>query len=186
LGDVTALLARLGRGDREAFERLLPLVYGELVRLAHRHRYQWDGGGPGTQSLVHEAYLKLAAQARSDWASRAQFFHVASLAMRSILIDNARRRKRRKRAGEARAVPLDDAALVSRERADDLLALDAALDRLEEDDQRLARIVECRFFGGLTVDETAEALGISPATVKRGWDRARVRLFEDLGGRPAR
>lgn len=185
--DVTALLVAVSCGDRQALDLLLPLVYEELGRLAHQHRYRWNGQpSPGTQSLVHEAYLKLADQSRITWQSRAQFFYLASVAMRSILVDNARRHRRQKRGGNQRAVPLDDVVLVSREKSDELLALDEALVRLKVHDERQVRIVECRFFGGLTVEETAEVLGISSATVKRGWDQARARLYEDLHGPESR
>jgi RNA polymerase sigma factor (TIGR02999 family) len=185
--DIVHMLQELRRGERSALDRLLPLVYDELRLLARRSRYRWSGEpAPGTESLVHEAYVKLAQQTRTDWANRAQFFYVASLAMRSILIDNARRHGRQKRGGQARAVSLEDVPLVSRQRAEELLALDEALERLEAEDERLVRIVECRFFGGLTVEETAAATGLSPATVKRGWDDARTRLYRDLGGPAAR
>jgi RNA polymerase sigma factor (TIGR02999 family) len=179
--DVTALVRKLGSGDRDVLDRLLPLVYDELKVLARRHRYRWRGEHtPGTLSLVHEAYLKLADQTRVDWQCRAQFFYLASLAMRHILVDNARRFQRRKRVGAEAS--LDGLTLVSRERSAELLALDDALDRLKARDDRLGRIVECRFFGGLTIEETAEAVGASPATVKRGWDEARARLYQDLHG----
>lgn len=178
--DVTALLLELGKGNRAAMDRLLPVVYEELRKLAHHHRYSWRETAPGTVSLVHEAYLKLVQQTQVDWQSRAQFFYIASRAMRSILIDNARRRQRQKRGGDRVAVPLDQAMLVSAERSQELLALDEALERLRESDTRLADVVDCRFFGGLTVQETAEALDVSPATVKRAWVVARTWLYREL------
>jgi len=181
--DVTTLLERLARGERQALDALLPIVYDELCVLARRQRYRFRGEeAPATESLVHGAYMKLADQARADWKCRAQFFYVASLAMRSLLIDQARRRGRRKRGGGVAPVPLVEDALAAPGRGEDLLALDAALDRLARSHERLARIVECRFFGGLTIEETAQATGLSPATVKRGWDEARLRLYEDLRG----
>jgi len=184
---VASLLLEWRHGSREAMDRLLALVYDELRELARRQRFRWrDPDAPGTTSLLHEAYLKLVDQTQIDWQSRGQFFYLASLAMRNVLVDNARRHQRQKRGGGQRAVPIDEAELVSRERGDELLALDEALDRLSERDPELARIVDCRFFGGLTVEETADATGVSPATVKRGWKAARVLLFDEMrGGAPA-
>ncbi len=180
---MTTLLREAQGGRAEAIRRLMPLVYDELRELARIHRYRFrDPRAPGTQSLVHEAYLKLVDLSRVDWQSRGQFFAIASRAMRSILIDNARRFARGKREGERRAVPIEEAVLASEQRSDVLLALDEALDRLRETDERLAAIVECRFFGGLTVEETAEALSISPATVKRGWTLARSWLYRQMKG----
>ena len=179
--DITDVLLELGR-DRSAMDRLLPMVYDELLTLARGQRASWDGfERPGTTSLVHEAYLKLVDQTRVDWRSRAQFFYVASRAMRSILIDNARWHHRRKRDGGIR-VELEETHLVTRQRAEELLAIDRALARLSASEDRLGRIVECRVFGGLTVEETAEALEVSPATVKRGWNLARAWLYRELGG----
>lgn len=178
---VTALLIQLGRGTPGAMEELMPLVYSELKSMAHGQRRGWrDQRSPGTTSLVHEAYLKLVDQTQIEWQNRAQFFYIASRAMRSVLIDNARRAMRQKREGERRAIPLSDAYLVSQERGDELLALDSALSHLEGVDERLARIVECRFFGGLSVEETAESLSVSVATVKRGWNLARGWLYREL------
>jgi RNA polymerase sigma factor (TIGR02999 family) len=189
VGEITELLEQLeteqGAGRKAVLERLMPLVYGELKALARANRYRWAGfQSPGTTSLVHEAYLKIADQAVSGIASRRQFYALASKAMRSILIDNARRHLRQKRGGGHKAVTLDESMLVSAERSDELLALDEALDQLEEQEPRLARIVECRCFGGLTVDETAEALTVSPATVKRGWSLARAWLYRELRAAP--
>jgi RNA polymerase sigma factor (TIGR02999 family) len=182
-GDVTALLNEAGQGNPDAMRQLVPLVYDELRALAHRHRFQWrDAQSPGTASLVHEAYVKLVDQTRVRWESRAQFFYLASQAMRSILIDNARYFSRQKRGGSPKQVPLTDNLLVSEARSDELLELDEALTRLQVADDRLGRIVECRFFGGLTIEESAEALGLSPATVKRGWVLARAWLYRELRG----
>ena len=180
--DITALLHDLADGRMGSMDRLLPLVYDELQRLAHHHRYAW-GRGPGfeTKSLVHEAYLKLVGQDVS-WESRRQFFAVASRAMRSILIDNARRIGRQKREGRRERVPMSEDLLISNARGEELLDLDRALCRLEVADGQLARIVECRIFGGLTVEEIADALAISPATVKRHWNLARAWLYQELSG----
>jgi RNA polymerase sigma factor (TIGR02999 family) len=185
IGEITRLLGRLdeerGDGRSAVLEQLMPLVYGELKALARANRYRWDGAqSPGTTSLVHEAYLKLAEQTRNDFANRRQFYGLASKAMRNILIDNARWHFRQKRGGGKPPATLVDSMLVSAERSEDLLALDEALGNLERREPRLARIVECRCFGGLTVDETAETLEVSPATVKRGWSLARALLYREL------
>jgi RNA polymerase sigma factor (TIGR02999 family) len=182
-GDVTALLAAYSRGQSKALDQLLPLVYDELRRLAHRRRYQWrEEPAPGTTSLVHEAYLNLVDHSRCQWQDRRHFFYFASVAMRNILIDNARRYRRLKRSGDAEPLERHEPRLVSQARSEELLALDDALTRLQQADERLAHIVECRFFGGLSIEETAEALSLSPATVKRGWITARSWLYKELNG----
>jgi RNA polymerase sigma factor (TIGR02999 family) len=181
---VTELLARVSSGEPGAVARLMPLVYDELRLLARHHRRRWrDADAPGTQSLVHEVYLRLVDVGRSTGGSRAAFFALASRAMRSILIDNARHAQRQKREGSRDRVPLADDMLVSGARTEEMLALDDALTRLAAADATLAAIVECRFFGGLTIDETAEALAISAATVKRGWTMARAWLYRELAAR---
>lgn len=187
-GEITGLLERLseaeGPGRLLVLERLIPLVYAELKTLARANRYRWQGEfAHGTTSLVHEAYARLAQQPRNEFESRRQFFCVASKAMRSVLIDNARWHCRQKRGGGVPAQPLREEILVSHERCDELLALDDALTRLDERQPELSQVVECRCFGGLTVEETAEALAISPSTVKRRWSLARTLLYRDL--RPA-
>lgn len=180
--DVTRLLMDLSAGTPEAGERLLGVVYEELRQMARRHRAQWRRAPLGTQSLVHEAYLKLVDQTHVQWQSRGQFFAIASHAMRSVLIDNARHWQRLKREGGRDRVELEEGMLVSEARSEELLALDMALARLQAADSRLASVVECRFFGGLTVEETGEALGLSPATVKRDWMAARTWLYRELHG----
>lgn len=185
VGEITRLLERLdgepGDGRNGILQELMPLVYGELKILARANRYRWNGvESLGTTSLVHEAYLKLADQNRSEFSNRRQFYALASKAMRSILIDNARWHGRQKRGGGRRPAALEENMLVSAERSEELLALDEALNSLEEREPRLARIVECRCFGGLTVEETAEALDVSSATVKRGWSLARTLLYRAL------
>jgi RNA polymerase sigma factor (TIGR02999 family) len=178
--DITALLRAAGDGQDGAMERLVTLVYDELQRLARHQRHVWGGvRAPGTRSLVHEAFVKLAGQ-DIDWQSRGQFFFIASRAMRSILVDNARHFARQKREGARQQVPLSDDLLVSEARGDDLLELDRALSRLEAADPQLARTVECRIFGGLTIEETADALGVSPATIKRSWNLARAWLHQEM------
>jgi RNA polymerase sigma-70 factor, ECF subfamily len=165
-------------------------VYHELRRIAHAHlRGERPGHTLNTTALVHEAYLKLVGVERVEWQDRAHFYAAAAGAMRRILIDYARTRKRVKRGGEnAVQVPLVEALDLAVERSEDLLALDEALTRLETQNQRQGRVVECRCFAGLSVDETAAALGISPATVKRDWDFSRAWLNRELGpsaGNPA-
>jgi RNA polymerase sigma factor (TIGR02999 family) len=175
-------LIEFGRGDSSALERLIPLVYAELHRLAQSHRYNWRGspGVPGTTSLVHEAYLRLVDQEHVTWRSRSQFYCIASRAMRSVLIDNARAYNARKRHGEGQPVSTEDILLVSKQRGQELIEVDEALSRLGEIDQELSAVVECRFFGGLTIEETAEGLSLSPATVKRRWNLAQAWLYKEL------
>jgi RNA polymerase sigma factor (TIGR02999 family) len=187
--DVTDLLRRWHEGDREALERLMPLVYQELHRIASRYlRHERPGHTLQSTALVHEAYVKLVDQRRVDWQNRAQFFGLAAQAMRRILVDHARARSREKRGSGAPLVALDAVQPVAAE-ADvhpaDAIALDRALEKLETFDPGQARIVELRFFGGLTVEETADILGTSPSTVKREWTLARAWLYRELEGRSA-
>src|SRR5215207_2130451 len=172
--EIAAALALLRRGAPQGMERLIPLVYAELRRVAHRQlAAETPGHTLSTTALVHEAYLRLADQTRAEWASRAQFFALAARAMRRVLVDYARRHRAARRGGaRRRPVSLEDAeadgsvdALTVAARGDELLALDEALDRLAAVDARAAQVVECRFFGGLTEAETAEALGVSQRTV---------------------
>lgn len=183
-GEITCLLHQLHCAEAKErqvlLDRLIPLVYTELKVLARANRYRWSGEpGAGTTSLVHEAYTRLAGGDR-DYPGRAQFFSFASKAMRSILIDNARHHLRLKRGGGVTPLPLDEQVLVSAGRSEELLALDEALGRLEDREPTLASVVECRCFGGLTIEETATALEISPATVKRRWLLARAWLYREL------
>lgn len=182
--EVTALLISASEGDRSAIDRLMPLVYDELRAIAHNHRRNEDNAETlSTTVLVHEAYLKLVDQTRVTWQNRSHFFAIASQAVRRIIIDHARQRLAQKRGGGWVRVPLDGldgGAELSRDGAARFLALDEALERLGLVDARQARVVECRFFGGLTVGETAEALGISPATVKREWSMAKAWLHREL------
>lgn len=182
---ITQLLAEIKDGGSEALEELLPLVYDELRRLAdgYLRRERRDHTLQPT-ALVHEAYLKLVGGQEIEWQNRAHFFGVASRLMREILIDYARTRNREKRGGEVKQrVSLDDAISFYEERNFDLLALDEALTNLENLDAQQSRIVELRFFGGLTVEEAAEVLGISPATVKREWSTAKLWLLRELSAR---
>ncbi len=178
---VTALLRVASRGDRETLDRLLPLVYEELRRIAHnRLGVEPTGHTLNTTALVHEVYLKLVDQTRVEWRDRAHFLAVASMAMRRILIDYARKHRASKRGGERKRVPLDAADLSMEERAETLIELDEALTRLAEVDERLSRVVECRFFGGLTQEETAEALGVTSRTVRSDWATAKGLLHLTL------
>lgn len=180
--DVTQLLLAYGSGDREAFNHLLPLVYEDLRKVARRQLNRV--GNPDrvldTTGLVHESYLKMVDQTRVNWTSRSHFLGVAARAMRQVVIDYARRRGAAKRGGGAIQTTIEEGHIAVEDQADWLLSLDQALTRLEARNPRLARIVECRFFAGLSEDETAEALGVSLRTVQRDWMKARAWLQEDL------
>ena len=179
--DGASPLPEAGRTD-DGLDDVFPAVYEELRRVAHRHlRGERPGHTLGTTALVHEAYLELAKLDHVRWPGHAYVLAAASRAMRRILVDWAVARRAQKRGGGVAAEPLDDAVAMAVERGDDLLALDEALDRLTAVSERSARVVECRFFGGMSVEETAEALGTSPATVKRDWTTARAWLNRELG-----
>lgn len=179
--DITQALADLTAGDREALDRLLPVVYNHLRGIAQRElRRERPDHTLNATALVHEAYLRLVQLDRIDWEGRAHFFGAAARAMRRILISYARMKKADKRGSGAAHLNLDDVIVVARERPDRLLALDEALERLSEINQRQASIVECRYFAGMAVEETGAALGISPATVKRDWALARAWLNREL------
>ena len=179
--DVTLLLGQLANGNEDAASRLIPLVYNELRRLAGGYmRCERPDHTLQATALVHEAYLKLVEQRSVDWQGRAHFFGVAAQIMRRILIDHARGHLRDKRGGDQVAVPLDEVLVFSPERSHELLKLDECLDRLTALDPRQGKIVELRFFGGLTVEETAQVLGISPKTVKRDWSVAKAWLHGEL------
>ena len=184
--DITQLLKTWSSGDREALDELVPLVYDELRQLARRHlANERIDHTLNTTALVHEAYFKLIDIERVAWQDRAHFFAMASRSMRRILIDYARARTRQKRGGPREKVSLDEVALFSEEQAEDLIALDQALEELANLDERQSRIVEMRFFSGLTIDETAHVLDISPASVKRDWTVARAWLNHRLDGQEA-
>jgi RNA polymerase sigma-70 factor, ECF subfamily len=182
-GEVTRLLIAWNEGDRAAVERLMPLVYAELRRIAER-QFRRERAGHTLQptAVVHEAYFRLVDQTRVTWKNRGHFFAIAAQAMRRILIDHARAREAEKRGGKEIQVSLD-VGIASPEPVDDvdLLALDEALVRLKTLDDAQARIVELRFFGGLSIEETAEAMETSPSSVKREFRSARAWLFRELG-----
>lgn len=180
--DVTALLADWSRGDRTALNQLLPLVYAELRRIAARQlRTERVGHTLQPTALVHEVYLRIIDQRRVDWQNRAHFFGVAAQVMRRILVDHARRHRAGKRGEGVRCVSIDDAQEVPSSSEIPILALDHALDRLENFDPELAKIVELRAFGGLTIEEAAHVLEVSPSTVKRDWRTAKAWLARELG-----
>ena len=177
--EVTGLLLEWQQGDNSALSRLTPLVYDELRRIAHRYmQREREGHTLQTTALVNEAYLRLAGQRKFDWQNRAHFFAVIAQVMRHVLVDHARRRRFDKRGGAgALQVPLDEAAVMTMERAAELVALDEALSELMKLDRRKARIIELRYFGGLSIEETAAALEISPMTVRRDWRAAKAWLY---------
>jgi RNA polymerase sigma factor (TIGR02999 family) len=179
--EVTRLLLEWSNGDKSALEKLIPLVYDELRRMARQYmRRERPGHTLQSAALVNEAYLKLIDCSRVGWQNRAHFFAVAAQLMRRILIDHARSRNYAKRGGGIRKVSLDEAAILSEDRAEELIAIDNALNRLATLDPRKGRIVELRFFGGLDLDETAEVLGISSPTVQREWRKAKAWLFQEV------
>ncbi len=179
--EVIQLLAQWSNGDKSAFDKLMPLIHDELRRLAHRYmRREHPGHTLQTTALVNETYLKLTNRENIHWQNRAHFFAIAAQAMRSILVDHARSHAYAKRGGGAPRVVLDEALTVSPEVAAEVVALDDALKELAKLDPEQSRIVELRFFGGLTIEETAEVLRISSATVKREWNTARAWLYREI------
>jgi len=182
--EVTRLLLAWSDGDRAAFEQLAPLVQPELHRLARRYmRRQPPGHTLQATALINEVYVRLMDWKSLRWQNRAHFFGLSAQLMRRTLVDHARRNNYRKRGGEAIKISLDETAIVCRERSADVFAIDEALTRLAALDPRRSRIVELRFFGGLSVEETAEVLGSSPRTVKREWSLARAWLYCELTGK---
>ena len=180
--NLTELLIEWREGDKTALDKLTPLVYDELRRIAHRYaRRERNGHTLQTTALVNEAYLRLAGTKNIEWQNRAHFFAVTAQVMRNVLIDHARRRLYAKRGGQAQQVPIDDVSLeMSEQRADELIVLDEALSDLAKLDQRKARVVELRYFGGLSLEETAEVLGISLMTVRRDWRAAKAWLYKEV------
>src|SRR5271157_5024296 len=180
-GKVTKLLLELSGGNRAVVDELIPFLYQELKRIAAAQlRRERPGHTLQVTALVHEAYLKLVNQRQVTWQNRAHFFGVAAQVMRRILLDYAKGRARGKRGGDVQKTSLDEALTVSYDRAFELVQIDEALQRLATFDQRQAKVVEMRFFGGLSVEETAEALGVSEPTVKREWAMAKAWLYREL------
>lgn len=181
--EVTSLLLAWSQGEQSALARLIPLVYAQLRQLAHRYM---DRERPGhtlqTTALVNEAYLRLIDSSRVEWQDRAHFFAISAQLMRRILVDSARSRRYLKRGGKARQVSFDEALKISEEESPDLVALDEALTSLGSMDARKGKVVELRFFGGLTVEESAKVLKVSPETVMRDWKLAKAWLLRALGG----
>ena len=179
--EVTQLLLDWSNGDQLALDKLMPLVHTELRRLAHHYMGRENQGHTlQTTALVNEAYLRLVGQKESHWENRAQFFGLAAQLMRHVLVDHARSHAYAKRGGGAQRVPLEEAAVLSPERGAELVALDEALKKLERDYPRQCRIVELRYFGGLTVEGTAEVMKVSPETVMRDWKVAKARLRREM------
>lgn len=179
--DVTELLSALANGSPNAAEKLMPCVYDELKRLARTYmRRERSDHTLQTTALVHEAYLRLVRQKAVHWQGRSHFFGIAAQLMRRVLVDHARGHLRQKRGGPAVVLPLDETLVFSPEHSEELLRLDEALGRLAKLDARQSRIVELRFFGGMSVEETAEYLGISPKTVKRDWAVAKAWLHAEV------
>ena len=179
--DLTDLLSNWQQGDQQALAKLTPLVYDELRRIAHRYvQRERNGHTLETTALVNEAYLRLAGQKKISWQNRSHFFAFTAQVMRHILIDHARRRGYAKHGGDAAQVPLAEADLMSQERANELVALDEALNELAQLDSRKSRVVELRYFGGLGLEETAEVLEISVMTVRRDWRAAKAWLFRRM------
>jgi len=175
--DVTQLLVAWGNGDENARDQLMPLVYTELHRLAHRHiKKERPGHTLQTSALVNEAFVRLVDQRGVNWQSRGHFFGIAAQMMRRILVDYARSRGYAKRGGNAQRVSLNEEMLITRQRSADVISVDEALTALATIDERKSRVVELKFFGGLSIEETAEVLGVSPGTVMRDWTLAKAWL----------
>jgi RNA polymerase sigma-70 factor, ECF subfamily len=183
--NVTHLLVQWSKGDRGALDALVPLVYDELRRLAQVYLGREKRGHTlSSTALVHEAYLRLVRQEDVSWQNRAHFFAVAARMMRRILVDHARKHNYAKRGGGAMTLSLDETVAPAKERELDLVALDEALETLAKLDERQCRMVELRFFGGLSIEETSEVLGVSAPTVKREWASARAWLYREISGAP--
>lgn len=184
MSDVTRILNAIERGDAKATDELLPLVYEELRLLAaQKLSHEPPGQTLQATALVHEAYLRLVGEQRQSWDSRGHFFAAAAEAMRRILVESARRKKTQRKGGDCRRVDLADSGAAAEDlRCDDLLVLDQALEKLSQKDEMKANVVKLRYFAGLTIEQTACSLGISPATAKRYWTYARAWLIREMGG----
>jgi RNA polymerase sigma factor (TIGR02999 family) len=185
--EVTRLLLEYGRGNQAALDQLLPLVYAELHRMARRYMGRQNPAHTlQATALIHEAYVRLAADALPEWENRAHFFGVAAKSMRHVLVDHARAHHRAKRGGEKHTVPLDEGVVVSGERLGEMVALDDALTDLAKLHPRQSEVVELKYFGGLSVEETAQVLKVSPETVTRDWRAAKAWLYRELSGSSAK
>lgn len=185
--NITQLLASYGRGNKESLDQLMPIVYDELRRQAARYlRREQAGHTLQTTALIHEAYVRLVDQRNMQWQNRAHFFGIAAQMMRRILVDHARSKKRVKRGGSEIRVTFDDVNVASKGQDLDVVALDEALERLAQIDEQQSRVVELRFFSGLSVEETAEVMGTSKSTVKRDWSMAKAWLHRELSGEIAK
>ena len=183
---VTQLLRASRDGSREALDRLFSLLYDELRRVAHRQLLGQHGDATlNTTALIHEAYLRMVDQNQVDWGDRAHFFGYAARVMRGIIVDYARRRGALKRGGQMTRLSFEDSDLPVEAQAEMIVAVDQALTRLAELNERLSRVVECRFFGGMSIDETAAALSVADRTVRRDWIKAKAWLYEALSGEAA-
>jgi RNA polymerase sigma factor (TIGR02999 family) len=179
--DVTGLLHEWRQGDKHALDKLMPIVYDELRRIAHRYmQKEHDGHTLQTTALINEAYVRLVGQQKIEWQNRNHFFAVTAQVMRHLLIDHARRHNFARRGGGVEHVALDDATMMSSERAVELIALDEALSEFSQLDPRKSRVVELRYFGGLSLEETAEVLDISLMTVRRDWRAAKAWLYRRM------
>jgi RNA polymerase sigma factor (TIGR02999 family) len=181
-GTITALLSRWSEGDPDVFPRLITLAYYDLKAIAHRRLFAGGIDGLATTALVHEAYLKLVGSRGGEWEGRAQFYAFASRAMRHILVDHARKEHAARRGGNAVRIPFEESVVAGEDSTADVLGVDEAVERLAAHHPRMARVVELRFFGGLTVPEVAEVLETSPRTVEREWTRAKAYLLETISG----
>ncbi len=183
---ITNLLGQWSEGDAEAFPKLIALAYDDLRAIAHRRLMAGGDGDLATTALVHEVFLRLAGSEGGEWQSRAHFYAFASKAMRHILVDHARRTQAQRRGGGTVRPELDEGTIDADQGSEDVLGVDEALERLAQHNPRMARVVELRFFGGLTVDEVAAVLDTSTRTVEREWTRAKAYLLEALAGDDAR
>ena len=179
--EITQLIKKAGQGELSAYDHLMPHIYEKLRSMANQHLSKEYHNHTYTRTeLVHEAYLKLCNYNEMDWKDRSHFYAIASKCMRQILIDYARKKLADKRGGDNQKITLIDNMVKQQKEASDLLDLDAALNKLQQLDERLAKLVECRYFGEMTIDDTAEALGISASTVRRDWEKARGWLHKEL------
>lgn len=180
--EITILINRMSSGEQEVAEELLPMIYDELYHIARKKKLQWDGGHTlNTTALVHEAFIKVQKHSDLQWQNRNHFLAVASRAMRCILVDHARKQKAIKRGGSKYSeLDMDEHLLCAPDKADDILALESALNYLEQHNERCSKIVEHRFFGGLTIEETAGIMNLSTATVKRDWRFAKNWLYKEI------